>query len=73
MAPPRRHIVDVLLEERAPRLAGGPFWPLLGPPLRALLGYAKARAMADAIAPMSGHEALEHVSALLSLQARARP
>jgi putative hemolysin len=71
-APPRQHIVDVLIEERAPRLAGGPFWPLLGPVLRAVLGYAKARAMADAIAPMAGGEALQHVSALLSLDVAAR-
>jgi len=71
-APPRPHIVDVLIEERAPRLAGGPFWPLISPVLRALLGYAKARTMADAIAPMTGGEALEHVSALLSLQVTAR-
>jgi putative hemolysin len=71
-APPRQHIVDALIEERAPRLSGGPFWPLIGPPLRALLGYAKARAMADAISPMGGVDALRHVSALLSLQVTMR-
>lgn len=71
-ASPRDHIVDVLIEERAPRLAGGPLWPLIGPLLRAMLGYRKARAMADAIAPLGGVDALQHVSALLSLQVTAR-
>ena len=48
------HIVDVLIAERAPRLTGSPFWPLIKPPLYALLGYREARAMADAVAHLSG-------------------
>lgn len=65
------HIVDVLIAERAPRLSGGPLWPLLRPPLYALLDYAKARRMADAIRPMPGRAALDHVSELLALQVAA--
>lgn len=65
------HIVDELIIERAPKLAGSPFWPVLRPALYALLGYGRARRMADTIAPMSGQEALDYVSALLSLQVEA--
>lgn len=62
-----RHIVDVLIEERAPRLSRSPAWPLLRPLLYALLDYRKARAMADAIAPMGGKAALDFVSDLLAI------
>jgi putative hemolysin len=64
----RRHIVDVLIEERAPKLSASPVWPLVRPALYGLLDYRKARAMADAIAPMSGREALEYVSRLLEVK-----
>ncbi|WP_374575317.1 GNAT family N-acetyltransferase [Phenylobacterium sp.] len=66
------HIVDVLIAERAPKLSGHPAWPLLRPALYRLLNYAKARRMADVIAPMGGQAALDHVSALLSVKVRAR-
>ncbi len=62
------HIVDRLIAERAPRLAGGPLWPLLRPLLYALLDYGKARRMSDAIAPMPGRAALDYVSDLLALK-----
>ena len=66
------HIVDELIAERAPRLAGSPAWPLLRPLLYAILDYDRARRMADAIAPMSGRAALNHVSDLLALQVSAQ-
>jgi len=62
------HIVDVLIAERAPHLAASPAWPLLRPLLYRLLDYGKARRMAEAIAPLHGRAALDHVSALLSVQ-----
>lgn len=62
------HIVDTLIAERAPRLTASPFWPIVRPGLYALLGYGKARRMADAIAPLSGQAALDHVSQLLDLK-----
>jgi putative hemolysin len=68
---PRDHIVDVLIAERAPKLSGSPAWPLVRPLLYALLDYAKARRMADAIAPLPGAAALEHVSQLLSVKVTA--
>ena len=62
------HIVDRLIAERAPTLAGGWAWPLLRRPLYRILDYAKARRMAEAIAPMGGAEALAYVSALLQVR-----
>ncbi len=61
------HIVDLLIEERAPKLSRSPVWPILRPLLYALLGYEKARRMADAIAPMDGKRALDFVSDLLGI------
>ncbi len=62
------HIVDRLIAERAPRLAGGPAWPMLRLLLYRILDYRKARRMADAIAPMSGARALDYVSTLLQVR-----
>lgn len=67
-AGPGQHIVDVLIAERAPRLAASPVWPLARPLLYRLLNYGKARRMADAIAPLSGREALAYVSRLLEVK-----
>jgi putative hemolysin len=63
-----QHIVDALIAERAPKLAAQPVWPLLRPALYALLGYGKARAMADAVAPMSGQAAMDYVTRLLDVK-----
>ncbi|MGD9978992.1 MAG: 1-acyl-sn-glycerol-3-phosphate acyltransferase [Hyphomonadaceae bacterium] len=63
-----KHIVDVLIEERAPKLSNGAAWPILRPVLYTVLNYDKAVSMADLIAPMSGREALESVSDLLSVK-----
>ncbi len=65
------HIIDVLIAERAPRLTGSSAWPLVKPFLYAMLDYAKARRMAEAIQPMTGVEALDYVSGLLDLQVAA--
>ncbi len=62
------HIVDELIVERAPKLAASTFWPVLRPALYGVLGYGKARRMADTIAPMSGQAALDYVSDLLALK-----
>lgn len=66
------HIIDVLIAERAPRLSSGPLWPLVRPALYRMLDYGKARAMADAIAPLPGRAALDYVSDLLAVQVQAR-
>lgn len=67
-----KHIVDVLIEERAPKLANGPFWPVVRPPLYGILHYRMARRMADAIAPLPGAAAMEHISDLLRLNVVSR-
>jgi len=61
------HIIDVLIAERAPRLAKSAAWPIARPALYALLGYRQARSMADAFQGRSGAEAFEHVSGILKL------
>ncbi len=66
------HIADVLIAERAPRLTAAPWWPLVRPALYRLLSYGRARRMADAIAPLSGGEALAFVSDLLALKVEVR-
>ena len=63
-----KHIVDILMEERAPHLSASPLWPAVRPLLYSVLNYAKARRMADALAPMGGREALDYVSDLLSVK-----
>jgi putative hemolysin len=70
--PARAHIIDVLIAERAPRLAASPAWPLARPLLNALLGYRQAREMADTIAALPGEAALAHVSRQLDLRVEAR-
>jgi len=65
------HIIDVLIAERAPRLTSAVYWPLVRPAFYAMLDYAKARRMAEAILPMSGVQALDYVSSLLDLQVAA--
>ena len=69
---PRDHIVDRLIAERAPRLAASAAWPLLRPLFHGLLNYAKARRLADAIAPMGGRDALAFVSELMAVQVEIR-
>jgi putative hemolysin len=66
------HIIDQLIIERAPKLAGNPAWPLLRLALYRLLDYRKARRMADAIAPLPGRAALDYVSDMLGLQVTVR-
>lgn len=67
----REHIIDTLILERAPRLSATPAWPVLRPLLYRILDYGKARRMADAIAPLPGRQALDHVSDLLALKVSA--
>lgn len=62
------HVVDQLIEERAERLRRIPgLWPMLRPVLYPLLDYPAALRMADAIAPLSGLDALRHLSGELAL------
>jgi putative hemolysin len=65
---PAPHICEVLIAERAPRLTRSVFWPVVRPLLYRLLGFRHAVRMADAILPLSGQDALRHVSNLLDLR-----
>jgi len=64
----RDHIIDVLIAERAPKLSSSSAWPLVRPPLYALLDYGKARRLAEAIAPLPGRAALDLISDLLAVK-----
>ncbi|KGF69691.1 acyltransferase [Hoeflea sp. BAL378] len=66
------HIIDRLIAERGGRLVDHPAWPLMRPFLYATLKYGAAVRMADAIAPLSGHGALQHISDLLQLDIQSR-
>ena len=60
------HIVDVLIEERCPKLRASPTWPLLRPVLYSLLGYRKARTMADEIVQLNGRESFDRLARQLA-------
>lgn len=66
------HIVDQLIAERTRHLSQHPLWPFARPLLFRFLHYRQAVAMADEIADLSGHEAMDFVSTLLSLTISAR-
>jgi putative hemolysin len=67
MASPK-HIVDILIAERAPRLAALPVWPLLRGALNFLLNYKRAVAMADKIECLDGLDAMAEISSLLAVR-----
>jgi putative hemolysin len=69
MRPPK-HIIDVLIEERAPHLAASPFWPAIRFGLNILLNYKRAMRMADTITPLDGVQAMAEISALLNVRTR---
>ncbi len=63
-----RHIVDVLIAERAPRLTDHWLWPGVRPFLYRLLNYSAARCMAEAIVGRPGEDTLAYMSDLLDLR-----
>tara|TARA_R110000868_G_scaffold350999_2_gene612326 strand:+ start:10370 stop:11257 length:888 start_codon:yes stop_codon:yes gene_type:complete len=62
-----KHIVDDLIEDRAPRLIHTPLWPIIKWIGYPLLGYRRAVAMVDAISHRSGTDCLEWCSDYLGL------
>lgn len=62
-----RHIVDVLIEERAHKLRGSPLWPLYKSILYPLLLYKPAVNMADDIAHKPARGVFDYISDLLTL------
>lgn len=58
-----KHIVDTLIAERAQSLMARPrLWQIMRPALYGALGYDKARALADAVAPMTGRQAFDYAA-----------
>ena len=57
--PADMHIVDVLIEERCPKLRASPSWPVVRPVLYTLLGYRKARSMADRLIELNGRDSFD--------------
>ena len=62
-----KHIVDILIEERATKLMTSRFWPLYRSILYPLLRHRAAKHMADAIRPLSGHGVFDYLSARLHI------
>ncbi|WP_300527005.1 1-acyl-sn-glycerol-3-phosphate acyltransferase [Maricaulis sp.] len=62
-----KHIVDELIEDRAPKLIHTPFWPLIKTIGYPLLGYKKAVWMVDQIAELSGTDCLNWTADYLHL------
>jgi putative hemolysin len=69
---PDKHIIDILIEERAPSLAKSVFWPIIRASLNKLLDYDQAVTMADTIASLPGLPALEEVAHLLSVRTQTQ-
>lgn len=65
------HIVDVLIEERCPRLRASPAWPVARPLLYSILGYSKARRMADELVQLTGRESFDRLSKQLAFNISA--
>ena len=61
------HIVEELIRERAPKLVGRPrLWKAVRPALYRLLAYDAAVFLANAVRPMTGHEAFRMVARHIS-------
>ena len=72
VAPPperrHKHIIDVLIRERAVRLSQSKLWGLYRVGLNKLLGYKRAKAMVDVAGRMNAGDAFAHASGLLSMK-----
>lgn len=63
-----KHIVDLLIEERARRLRDNPaLWPLVRAFIYPILQYKKAVVMADEVRDMGGAEVMDYMGRLLHL------
>ncbi|MEL6323543.1 MAG: 1-acyl-sn-glycerol-3-phosphate acyltransferase [Pseudomonadota bacterium] len=63
-----KHIVDELIEERCPTFSSHWSWPFLRPFLFSLLGYGKAREMADRLVTMNGQKSFDHLAETLDFR-----
>jgi len=61
------HIVDALIKERCPSFVSHWTWPITRPVLYAILGYGKARRLADHVADLTGSESFDHLAQQLTV------
>lgn len=66
-AEPHPHVVDELIEDRAPKLLHTPLWPLVKALGYPLLGYRRAIDIADRIAQLDGTQCLDWTTEFLDL------
>jgi putative hemolysin len=62
------HIIDKLIVERAPQLATSPFWPVLWPIMKIILGYEPAKQMMDKINGVPSAQVFNYLSEFLNLK-----
>lgn len=63
-----QHIVDTLIAERCPSFVAHWSWPVTRRVLYALLGYGKARDMADTLMTLNGRQSFEYLSDALKVE-----
>lgn len=62
------HIVDELIRERCPSFVSHWTWPVVRPLLYNLLGYDRARAMADHLVTLNGRQSFEYLEDELDMR-----
>ncbi len=67
-----QHIVDTLIAERCPSFVSHWSWPVTRRALYAMLGYRKARRMADTLMTLNGRESFEFLSRELDIRLQMR-
>lgn len=67
-SPDDEHIVDELIKERCPSFVAHWSWPLMRRVLYAMLGYDKARRLADHLVTLNGRDSFDHLSQQLSVR-----
>ncbi len=65
---PESHIVDTLIEERCPSFVSHWSWPVVRPVLYGMLGYGKARRMADTLMSLNGRESFDYLARELDVR-----
>jgi len=67
IAASKDHIVDTLIKERCPSFVSHWTWPITRRALYAMLGYSKARRLADHVAELNGSESFDHLARQLTV------
>lgn len=66
------HIVDELIQERCPSFVAHWTWPVVRPALYAMLGYKKARAMADHVMTLNGEQSFDYLVEKLDMRVTSK-